>query len=189
MEEKDFSILIENEPITAEPTEQPVELVVQEDLSETQVEEVEELQLEEVDSIQEKFSTEEVPVQEEATAESEVGEELSEDEKLELELKRVNEELKDLDALIEKAEARVAVHNVFDTQEGADEVGISGEYDDYGREILDDVFENRLRMSTNGIKLAYSKVKNAFLSYKGTKQSYDKLSERFSLEKASLISV
>ena len=211
MEDKDTSILIEEEANVAKTAETSVVLddaqvtlseVVEEvatapeqaeaqeeaEAQEAEIQEEAEV-IEEVDSAIEEVSevAEEVaPL--EATQDAEVVE-LTEDERLELELKKVNEELQDLDAQIEKAEARVAVYNIFDTQEGADEVGISGEYDDYGREILDDVFENRLRMSTNGIKLAYSKVKNAILSYRGTKQSYDKLSERFSLEKQRLVSM
>lgn len=211
MEDKDTSILIEEEANVAKTAETSVVLddaqvtlseVVEEvatapeqaeaqeeaEAQEAEIQEEAEV-IEEVDSASDELSevAEEVaPL--EATQDAEVVE-LTEDERLELELKKVNEELQDLDAQIEKAEARVAVYNVFDTQEGADEVGISGEYDDYGREILDDVFENRLRMSTNGIKLAYSKVKNAILSYRGTKQSYDKLSERFSLEKQRLVSM
>ena len=122
------------------------------------------------------------------TTEEENVEGLTEDELLERELNKVNAELKDLDAQIENVSAKLEVRNLFDTQEGADEVGIGLERDGYGREILEDVFENRLRMSTNGIKLAYSKVKNTVLSFKGTKQYYDKLTEYYIFEKDRLIS-
>ena len=134
-------------------------------------------------------TTEEVV--EEGTAQTEQVEEnlegLTEDEILERELNKVNAELKDLDAQIENVSVKLEVKNLFDTQEGADEVGIGLERDGYGREILEDVFENRLRMSTNGIKLAYSKVKNTVLSFKGTKQYYDKLTEYYIFDKDRLI--
>lgn len=73
----------------------------------------------------------------------------------------------------------LVVENVDDSQELADEVGISNVFDQYGREILEPVFENRLRMSKNGVKLAYSKLKNTILSYKGVKQRYVNDTETF----------
>ncbi len=193
-EEKTFG-LIENDATEGQTTEDAVELSsvqeVDNALEETVVEEMgeevsETLAVKEVQEESTEEVVEEVKVE---SSEAEEDDGLTEDERLAKELERVNAELRDLDEQIEKTEVRVAVHNLFDTQEGADEVGISGEYDDYGREILDDVFENRLRMSTNGIKLAYSKIKNTFLSHKGTKQYYDKLSERFSLEREKLMSL
>ena len=152
----------------------------------------EEIELEETDTTQTSASEEEgeQDVETEQVVEEIIDDGLSEDERLALELQKVNAELADLEAEIEhSSNVRVEVHNFFDTQEGADEVGISGEYDDYGREILDDVFENRLRMSTNGIKLAYSKVKNTVLSYKNTKQRYDGIGERYTLEKEKVMLV
>ena len=207
MEDERQVNLMESEGLDAQTTEETVAISLAEEVVENaesvlmqnetcdaQAEEVESEQAEEVaEEIAEEVQTEEVQTEEVQTEEvqAEVQEDdgLTEDERLAVELERVNAELRDLDEQIENTEVRVAVHNLFDTQEGADEVGISGEYDDYGREILDDVFENRLRMSTNGIKLAYSKIKNTFLSHKGTKQYYDGLAERFSLERERLMSV
>ncbi|MBO7177990.1 MAG: EAL domain-containing protein [Clostridia bacterium] len=197
MEDERQVNLMESEGLDAQTTEETVAISLAEEVVENaesvlmqnepcdaQAEEVESEQAEEVaEEIAEEVQTEEVQ------AEVQEDDGLTEDERLAVELERVNAELRDLDEQIENTEVRVAVHNLFDTQEGADEVGISGEYDDYGREILDDVFENRLRMSTNGIKLAYSKIKNTFLSHKGTKQYYDGLAERFSLERERLMSV
>jgi EAL domain-containing protein (putative c-di-GMP-specific phosphodiesterase class I) len=75
----------------------------------------------------------------------------------------------------------LVVENTDDSQELADEVGVSNIYDEYGREILEPCFENRLRMSKNGVKLAYSKLKNTILSYKGIKQKFVEASETFKL--------
>ncbi|MBO5773679.1 MAG: EAL domain-containing protein [Clostridia bacterium] len=203
MEDERQVNLMESEGLDAQTTEETVAISLAEEVvenaesvlmqNETCDAQAEEVESEQAEEIAEEVQTEEVQTEEVQTEEvqAEVQEDdgLTEDERLAVELERVNAELRDLDEQIEGTEVRVAVHNLFDTQEGADEVGISGEYDDYGREILDDVFENRLRMSTNGIKLAYSKIKNTFLSHKGTKQYYDGLAERFSLERERLMSV
>ena len=74
----------------------------------------------------------------------------------------------------------ISASNDDDSEEGALEVGISGIYDEYGREILAPVFENYLRQSVNAVKLAYSKLKNTALSYKGVKRKYDGDKEKFS---------
>ena len=200
MEEEKITNLTSEEVVLNETAEESVALssvenqveseAVEEVKEETTLEtasESEEAQPEQSESEQSEAEASKV---EESKTEEPVDDGLTEDERLQKELDKVNAELADLDAEIEKqASVKVAVYNLFDTQEGADEVGISGEYDDYGREILDDVFENRLRMSTNGIKLAYSKVKNTFLSHKNTKQRYDGITERFSLEKDKVMLV
>ena len=200
MEEEKITNLTSEEVVLNETAEESVALssvenqveseAVEEVKEETTLEtasESEEAQSEQSESEQSEAEASKV---EESKTEEPVDDGLTEDERLQKELDKVNAELADLDAEIEKqASVKVAVYNLFDTQEGADEVGISGEYDDYGREILDDVFENRLRMSTNGIKLAYSKVKNTFLSHKNTKQRYDGITERFSLEKDKVMLV
>ena len=195
MEEEKITNLTSEEVVLNETAEESVALSSVENQVESEaVEEVkEETTLEtasESEEAQPEQSEAEASKVEESKTEEPVDDGLTEDERLQKELDKVNAELADLDAEIEKqASVKVAVYNLFDTQEGADEVGISGEYDDYGREILDDVFENRLRMSTNGIKLAYSKVKNTFLSHKNTKQRYDGITERFSLEKDKVMLV
>lgn len=74
---------------------------------------------------------------------------------------------------------KYAIVNDADTADLADEIGVSGVYDAYGREIIPDVFENRLRLSKNSVKLAYSKLKNILLSYKGVKRAYAGKSERY----------
>lgn len=190
MEQEKDLILTQTESVVDEATVEPVELsVAQEPTPDVAQDIAQGATEEEVQEVASVISAEQQEPTEEQTQEAPT-EELDEDERLAMELQKVNAELADLEAEIEKqANVKVEVYNLFDTQEGADEVGVSGEYDDYGREILDDVFENRLRMSTNGIKLAYSKAKNAFLSHKGTKQSYDALSERYSLEKERLMVV
>lgn len=73
------------------------------------------------------------------------------------------------------------VENEADTADCADEIGVSGIYDAYGREIIPDVFENRLRLSKNAVKLAYSKLKNTLLSYSGVKRSFSGKSEIFTV--------
>lgn len=72
--------------------------------------------------------------------------------------------------------------NAEDTAERADEVGVSGVYDAYRREIIPSYFENRLRMSVNTLKLYYSKLKNTVLSYKETKQKFDTEGESYFLK-------
>lgn len=69
--------------------------------------------------------------------------------------------------------------NAEDTEELADEIGVSGVFDAYGREIIRDVFENRLRMAKNSVKLAYGKLKNELLSYAEVKRRYVGREERF----------
>lgn len=103
------------------------------------------------------------------------AEELSEEELLERALSDVmpaEEEYKLPDG--------ISASNDDDSEEGALAVGISGIYDEYGREILAPVFENYLRQSVNAVKLAYSKLKNTALSYKGVKRKYDGDKEKFS---------
>lgn len=74
---------------------------------------------------------------------------------------------------------KYAIPNDEDTADLADEIGVSGIYDAYGREIIPDVFENRLRLSKNSVKLAYSKLKNTILSYFNVKRSYVGKAEKF----------
>ncbi len=71
--------------------------------------------------------------------------------------------------------------NDDDSEEKADEVGVGFATDSYGREILSPVFENYLRMSVNSVKLAYSALKNAIMSYEGVRQRFGKKSETFTL--------
>lgn len=70
-------------------------------------------------------------------------------------------------------------YNADDTEEEADEIGVSGVYDAYGREVLRNVFENRLRLAPNSVKLAYGKLKNELLSYESVKRRYVGRQERF----------
>ncbi|MGN1042243.1 MAG: EAL domain-containing protein [Christensenellales bacterium] len=70
--------------------------------------------------------------------------------------------------------------NDDDSEEKADERGVSGVFDVYGREIIADVFENRLRMSVNAVKVAYGSIKNELLSY-GAKRRFDDKEEIFTL--------
>lgn len=66
-----------------------------------------------------------------------------------------------------------------DTPERAFEVGVSNEFDNYDREILSAVFENKLRMCKNRVKYYYSKLKNLIMSYADVKQKFDGVFEIF----------
>ncbi len=79
---------------------------------------------------------------------------------------------------VEEAEEEVE-YNANDTEEDADEIGVSGAYDAYGREILKNVFENRLRLAPNSVKLAYGKIKNELLAYADVKRRFISKQERF----------
>lgn len=85
----------------------------------------------------------------------------------------------DEDGTFVSSEKTFVVDNIDDSQLLADEVGISGIYDTYGREILEPVFENQLRLSKNSIKLAYSRLKNTLLNYRDVKQRYSNGFELF----------
>lgn len=74
------------------------------------------------------------------------------------------------------------VVNDDDSREKADEVGVGENTDSYGREIIRPVFENRLRLSRNSVKLAYGKIKNTILSRAGMRQRYNGASELFAAE-------
>jgi EAL domain-containing protein (putative c-di-GMP-specific phosphodiesterase class I) len=89
----------------------------------------------------------------------------------------------------EEEQTETVIVNDNDSQELADEVGISGVFDEYDREILEPVFENKLRMSINSIKLAYSKTKNTILSYKDMKQQFVDNYEIFSNKKKVLFRI
>ncbi|MDE6302123.1 MAG: EAL domain-containing protein [Clostridia bacterium] len=69
--------------------------------------------------------------------------------------------------------------NAEDTEEDADEIGVSGIYDAYGREILRNVFENRLRLAPNSVKFADGKLKNELLAYADVKRRFIGKQERF----------
>lgn len=126
--------------------------------------------------------------QEEQTEEpSESEAEAPEEKKLsEEELAPYRPELEALEAELEKnpdllnVPDTLIIENVDDSELLADEVGVSGVYDEFGREILDPVFENRLRMSRNAVKLAYSKLKNTILSYRDMNQKFAGERETFS---------
>ncbi|MBO5304048.1 MAG: hypothetical protein J6A99_00080, partial [Clostridia bacterium] len=165
---------------TIESNESNVDLSTEESAEENDGE-IADLSTEE--TVEASDQAESVEATEQAESVETIEENLTEDEKLERELEAVNKELADLEVTIEKGEVNVVVENFFDTQEGADEVGIGFETDDYNREIIEDVFENRLRMSVNDIKLAYSKMKNTILSYKNTKQRYNGVAEYFFVER------
>lgn len=63
------------------------------------------------------------------------------------------------------------------------ETGVGTGLDEWDREILLPVFENRLRMSKNSLKYAYSKIKNIILSYKGITASVQGPIENFRFNK------
>ena len=74
-----------------------------------------------------------------------------------------------------------------DTPERAFEVGVSNEFDDYDREILSAVFENKLRMCKNRIKYYYSKLKNLLMSYTDVKQKFDEVFEVFRFNRKIIV--
>jgi len=59
------------------------------------------------------------------------------------------------------------------------ESGVSGELDEWDRTILLPIFENRLRMSKNSLKYAYSKIKNTIMSYVDVTASFQGALENF----------
>ena len=78
--------------------------------------------------------------------------------------------------------------NDDDSEEKADERGVSGLFDAYGREIIADVFENRLRMSENAIKIAYSRIKNLLKSH-GLNRRFDGNEEFFFIDDKILVTM
>jgi len=70
-----------------------------------------------------------------------------------------------------------------DEIERAYDVGVGLEFDDYDREILDPVFENYLRMSTNSLKYRYSRLKNDIMSYSQITHSFDGMFENFRINR------
>jgi len=82
------------------------------------------------------------------------------------------EETAETDDITENALDNWVSANDDDTEELADEIGVSGIFDHYGRELLKNVFENRLRLSKNSVKLMYGRLKNKILSYEGLTRRY-----------------
>lgn len=78
--------------------------------------------------------------------------------------------------------------NDDDSEEKADERGVSGLFDAYGREIIADVFENRLRMSENAIKIAYSRIKNLLKGH-GLNRRFDGIEEFFFVDDKILVTM
>lgn len=83
---------------------------------------------------------------------------------------------------------RYIENNDDDSEEKADERGVSGLFDAYGREIIADVFENRLRMSENAIKIAYSRIKNLLKSH-GLNRRFDGIEEFFFIDDKILVTM
>lgn len=81
--------------------------------------------------------------------------------------KPVEEESEDLQAELER---------IYET-------GVGTGLDEWDREILLPVFENRLRMTKNSTKLSYSKLKNQILSFKGISASFQGPIENFRYNK------
>lgn len=77
------------------------------------------------------------------------------------------------------SEAETEVPAEAEAEEAKKEEGFSLETDDYGREILEDNFQNVLRMSVNLVKLNYSQIKNTILSYAGVRAIYETNQEIF----------
>ena len=126
---------------------------------------------------------EEKPTNEEETAKEE--EPINEEEPVEEEetTEITAEELTDNGSL-----ERYIENNDDDSEKKADERGVSGLFDAYGREIIADVFENRLRMSENAIKIAYSRIKNLLKSH-GLNRSFDGIEEFFFIDDKILVTM
>lgn len=126
---------------------------------------------------------EEKPTSEEETAKEE--EPINEEEPVEEEetTEITVEELTDNGSL-----ERYIKNNDDDSEEKADERGVSGLFDAYGREIIADVFENRLRMSENAIKIAYSRIKNLLKSH-GLNRRFDGIEEFFFIDDKILVTM
>lgn len=101
------------------------------------------------------------------------------DEKIDFSPLENEEEIEEDDATEEPEEE--------DTPERAFEVGVSNEFDDYDREILSAVFENKLRMCKNRIKYYYSKLKNLIMSYADVKQKFDEVFEVFRFNRKIIV--
>ena len=67
------------------------------------------------------------------------------------------------------------------------ESGISGELDEWDRIILLPIFENRLRMSKNSLKYAYSKIKNVIMSYVDVTASFQGALENFRYDRKIIL--
>lgn len=126
---------------------------------------------------------EEKPTNEEETAKEE--EPINEEEPVEEEetTEITAEELTDNGSL-----ERYIENNDDDSEKKADERGVSGLFDAYGREIIADVFENRLRMSENAIKIAYSRIKNLLKSH-GLNRRFDGIEEFFFIDDKILVTM
>lgn len=131
----------------------------------------------------EETANEEEPISEEETTSEE--EPISEEEPVEEEetTEITAEELTDNGSL-----ERYIENNDDDSEEKADERGVSGLFDAYGREIIADVFENRLRMSENAIKIAYSRIKNLLKSH-GLNRRFDGIEEFFFIDDKILVTM
>ena len=91
-------------------------------------------------------------------------------------------------------EARFKVHypeyfdeNMPDTQERADRICVSIDVDDFGRDIVEPVFENVLRQSKNTVKLHYSRIKNEIQRYRDVVQEFTPEYETFYYKRRPLI--
>ena len=158
------------EPVATDAAEQRTESVTEPEATadEKSTEEPaseEETANEEEPANEEEFTSEEEPVEEEETTEI-TAEELTDNGSLE----------------------RYIENNDDDSEEKADERGVSGLFDAYGREIIADVFENRLRMSENAIKIAYSRIKNLLKSH-GLNRRFDGIEEFFFIDDKILVTM
>ena len=77
--------------------------------------------------------------------------------------------------------------NMPDTQERADRICVSIDVDDFGRDIIEPVFENVLRQSKNTLKLHYSRIKNEILKYRDVAQLFSPEDETFYYRKKPLL--
>lgn len=82
----------------------------------------------------------------------------------------------------EEQEAKPVVEEDDSVQAEIDkayESGISSDLDEWDRTILLPIFENRLRMSKNSLKYAYSKLKNIIMSYTGITAAFQGAIENY----------
>ena len=160
-----------DEKSTEEPTNEEKPTSEEETASEGETASGAEPINEEKPTNEEETAKEEEPINEEETVEEEETTEIT------------AEELTENGSL-----ERYIENNDDDSEEKADERGVSGLFDAYGREIIADVFENRLRMSENAIKIAYSRIKNLLKSH-GLNRRFDGIEEFFFIDDKILVTM
>ena len=169
------------EPVATDAAEQRTESVTEPEATADEKSTEEPTSEEETANEEKPASEEEIANEEKPASEEEIAEEepIEEEETTEITVEELTEN-GSLERYIE--------NNDDDSEEKADERGVSGLFDAYGREIIADVFENRLRMSENAIKIAYSRIKNLLKSH-GLNRRFDGIEEFFFIDDKILVTM